>query len=207
VEAEVVETSGIPEDRMNIHKNARLTPSGRERIVRQVESGQAPKAVARGWHPLQAIELGMDPRDYPADALTLHYSFVDGFYMAYGTEPAIGEKSEGLAFALTGVVDNLRTLVISFAGTDQTADMLSYADRGRIAGARGFGRPHPAAVRGPGRNQQRPRGLPRVSANQPSRKPKNASTTTNMTLRAVAQRNARPASNARSSWWCAVIGH
>jgi transposase InsO family protein len=46
VEAEVVETSGIPEDRMNIHKNARLTPSGRERIVRQVESGQAPKAVA-----------------------------------------------------------------------------------------------------------------------------------------------------------------
>ena len=31
---------------MNVHKNARLTPRGRERIVRQVESGQAPKAVA-----------------------------------------------------------------------------------------------------------------------------------------------------------------
>jgi len=31
---------------MNIHKNARLTPSGRERIVRQVASGQTPKAVA-----------------------------------------------------------------------------------------------------------------------------------------------------------------
>ena len=31
---------------MNIHKNARLTPHGRERIVRQVESGQTPKAVA-----------------------------------------------------------------------------------------------------------------------------------------------------------------
>jgi transposase InsO family protein len=31
---------------MNIHKNARLTPSGRERIVRQVASGQTPEAVA-----------------------------------------------------------------------------------------------------------------------------------------------------------------
>jgi transposase InsO family protein len=31
---------------MNIHKNARLTPRGRERIVRQVASGQTPQAVA-----------------------------------------------------------------------------------------------------------------------------------------------------------------
>ena len=31
---------------MNIHKNARLTPRGRERIVMQVLSGQTPKAVA-----------------------------------------------------------------------------------------------------------------------------------------------------------------
>ena len=31
---------------MNVHKNARLTPRGRERIVRQVEGGQAPEAVA-----------------------------------------------------------------------------------------------------------------------------------------------------------------
>jgi transposase InsO family protein len=30
----------------NVHKNARLTPRGRERIVRQVESGQTPEAVA-----------------------------------------------------------------------------------------------------------------------------------------------------------------
>src|SRR3979490_2175342 len=30
---------------MNVHKNARLTPHGRERIVRQVESEQTPKAV------------------------------------------------------------------------------------------------------------------------------------------------------------------
>jgi transposase-like protein len=32
---------------MNIHKNARLTPLGRERIVRQVASGQTPQAAAR----------------------------------------------------------------------------------------------------------------------------------------------------------------
>src|SRR2546423_10427944 len=30
---------------MNVHKNARVTPRGRERIVRQVESGQTAKAV------------------------------------------------------------------------------------------------------------------------------------------------------------------
>jgi transposase-like protein len=31
---------------MNVHKNARLTPLGRERIVRQVESGQTAEAVS-----------------------------------------------------------------------------------------------------------------------------------------------------------------
>src|SRR3954452_20895539 len=31
---------------MNVHKNARLTPRGRERIVRQVASAQTPEAVA-----------------------------------------------------------------------------------------------------------------------------------------------------------------
>jgi transposase-like protein len=32
---------------MNIHRNARLTPCGRERIVMQVLSGQTPEAAAR----------------------------------------------------------------------------------------------------------------------------------------------------------------
>ena len=31
---------------MNLHKNARLTPHGRERVVRLAESGQTPKAIA-----------------------------------------------------------------------------------------------------------------------------------------------------------------
>jgi len=45
-EAEGVEASAILEkDRMNVHKNARLTPRGRERIVELVASGQTPKAV------------------------------------------------------------------------------------------------------------------------------------------------------------------
>jgi transposase len=35
------------ENRMNVHKNARLTPRGRERIVLQVESGQTPEGVAQ----------------------------------------------------------------------------------------------------------------------------------------------------------------
>jgi len=32
---------------MNIHKNARLTPLGRERVVREVLSGQTPESAAR----------------------------------------------------------------------------------------------------------------------------------------------------------------
>jgi transposase-like protein len=36
----------FPEDQMNVHKNARLTPHGRERIVRQVLGGQPSKAVS-----------------------------------------------------------------------------------------------------------------------------------------------------------------
>jgi transposase InsO family protein len=36
----------IPEDRMNIHNNARLTPIGRERLAQLVLSGQTPKAVS-----------------------------------------------------------------------------------------------------------------------------------------------------------------
>jgi transposase InsO family protein len=37
----------FPENRMNIHKNARLTPLGRERLVAAMRGGQTPKAAAR----------------------------------------------------------------------------------------------------------------------------------------------------------------
>jgi len=46
-EAEFANSSDSSEDRMNIHKNARLTPHGREWIVKEVLSGQTPEAVAR----------------------------------------------------------------------------------------------------------------------------------------------------------------
>jgi len=46
-DAEVVETSTIlGESRMDIHKNARLTPLGRERLANMVISGQTPQAAA-----------------------------------------------------------------------------------------------------------------------------------------------------------------
>src|SRR5262249_38722204 len=35
------------EDRMNMHKNARLTPLGRERMVLAMRSGQTPEAAAQ----------------------------------------------------------------------------------------------------------------------------------------------------------------
>ena len=46
-EAEGVEASAIQEkDRMNMHKNARTTPRGREWIVSRAVTGQTPKAVS-----------------------------------------------------------------------------------------------------------------------------------------------------------------
>jgi transposase InsO family protein len=46
-DAEVVETSTVlGESRMDIHKNARLIPTGRERLVNMVLSGQTPQAAA-----------------------------------------------------------------------------------------------------------------------------------------------------------------
>jgi hypothetical protein len=39
---------------MNVHKNARLTPRGRERIVRQVEGGQTPGGRRRSRRRLPA---------------------------------------------------------------------------------------------------------------------------------------------------------
>jgi transposase InsO family protein len=46
-EAEGVKATAFQEeDRMNVHKNARLTPIGRERMVLMVQGGQTPKAVS-----------------------------------------------------------------------------------------------------------------------------------------------------------------
>ena len=48
---------------MNVHKNARLTPRGRERIVRQVESGEEVERLRRQrWTGKQiAAATGVSP--------------------------------------------------------------------------------------------------------------------------------------------------
>ena len=63
----------FPEDRMNVHKNARLTPIGRERLVRLVESGQTPKAVseAAGVCPRTVRQPGCDGEAFE-DAPPIH---------------------------------------------------------------------------------------------------------------------------------------
>jgi transposase InsO family protein len=54
-EAEGVKAAAISEkDRMNVHKNARLTPRGRERIVELSVSGLTPQAIAQA--------VGVSPR-------------------------------------------------------------------------------------------------------------------------------------------------
>ena len=54
---------------MNIHKNACLTRHGRERIVRQVESGQTAQASARGWFANGLTAIGA--KDWPACRIAL----------------------------------------------------------------------------------------------------------------------------------------
>jgi hypothetical protein len=55
-------------DRINVHKNARQTPIGRERIVRQVLSGQTPtvgaqpQASAHGWFASGLIDIDVKAR-------------------------------------------------------------------------------------------------------------------------------------------------
>ncbi|HUN45017.1 MAG TPA: hypothetical protein VMU85_00795 [Stellaceae bacterium] len=54
---------------MDIHKNAHLTPHGRAWMVRQVESGQPPKAVAEAGHAAgQARGLEQRPYGCPVGA-------------------------------------------------------------------------------------------------------------------------------------------
>ena len=44
------------ENRMNVHKHARLTPRGRERVVRQVASERTPEAVVGRAPALDSAE-------------------------------------------------------------------------------------------------------------------------------------------------------
>jgi hypothetical protein len=83
---------------------------------------------SRNWHPVNAMELGLQPADFNQDA-DLQYSFVNGFYAAYQTsDQFLGDKPEANAFVLTGVVNGKVTLAISFRGTDQYTDFHDYTN-------------------------------------------------------------------------------
>src|SRR4029077_5443305 len=85
--------------------------------------GVSANAIARGWHPVSAIEMGMAPADFGEQGL-LRYSFVNGHYQATGLIP----KNEANALVLTGVVHDVitntdkKTLAVSFRGTDEVGD-------------------------------------------------------------------------------------
>lgn len=68
-------------------------------------------AEIRGWHLAAAMEFGMRSRDFGLG--NEHYTFVDG---VYSVDTSL--ISEGNATVLTGVVNDLRTIVIAFRGTD-----------------------------------------------------------------------------------------
>jgi transposase InsO family protein len=81
---------------MNIHKNARLTPFGRERMVRQVLGGQAPEAAARaaGVCPRTVRKWVARYRDEGASGLVDRSSRPRRLYRP--TPRAITEKIEAL---------------------------------------------------------------------------------------------------------------
>src|SRR5262245_45970726 len=97
---------------------------------------------ARGWHPVEASELGMADRDTSAP---LKYSFdhgpaaqIAGHYQAIATSSLFANQpAEANALVLTGLVHDpvsntdKRTLVLAIRGTDQLADgKLDYEDFG-----------------------------------------------------------------------------
>jgi len=88
--------------------------------------GVTDAAETRGWHALQAIELGM------AVAGTFgptRYAMANGHYQAINPAQQFrGDTPEANAIVLTGVVDGKVTLAIAFRGTDQAADFIDYFD-------------------------------------------------------------------------------
>ncbi|QIG95967.1 hypothetical protein [Bradyrhizobium sp. 6(2017)] len=74
------------------------------------------------WHPVSALELGLKPENFDQLAGPSAYSFVDGRYSAIGGHG----NAESNALVLTGVVNGVRTLSLTFRGTDQYSDFLDY---------------------------------------------------------------------------------
>jgi Ca2+-binding RTX toxin-like protein len=87
-------------------------------------------AEQRGWHGMEAIEIGLKPGN-PGDGSSLKWSFENGHYMAYGSDLFPGDTAEANALVLSGLVgsssgEEKKTLAVVFRGTDQVADFIHY---------------------------------------------------------------------------------
>ena len=90
-----------------------------------------------GWHELTPSELlgaNFQGALLQGQQGQIRYSFENGYYRAINNDPnnqiaKLGsDPSEADALVLTGLVNNQKTLAISFAGTDQESDWLDYAN-------------------------------------------------------------------------------
>ena len=86
-------------------------------------------AIARGWRPLSAMELGIGAADFGqisnSDGI-LRYSFVSGHYQAKNERA--DSSSEANALVLAGVVNGERTLAIAFRGDDEASDTADFGN-------------------------------------------------------------------------------
>lgn len=89
------------------------------------------RAVARGWHEVSAMELGLPPGSLDLQGYGgLRWSFANGLYQAIGPTgaPSYFPTTEANALVLSGVVGGQRTLCVIFRGTDETSDFGDYID-------------------------------------------------------------------------------
>lgn len=86
----------------------------------------APTPV-EGWKNITALELGMELAGSATTPAGVDYAFTfaNGVYSATSTLPG-GAEIEAVATIQFAVVDGRDTLMISFRGTDQAADVLDY---------------------------------------------------------------------------------
>jgi Ca2+-binding RTX toxin-like protein len=91
-------------------------------------SGVTGAASANYWHPLSALELGISATG--TTSAGVQFALTNGHYQAINPLSLVGslDTAEANATVLVGLVGNLRTLSISFRGTDQLADFSDYLD-------------------------------------------------------------------------------
>ena len=93
-------------------------------------------AIARGWRPVSAMELGMQPSNFTdtSKSADFYYEFVNGVFtvVTWGSQSAAedGADPEGYAHGkvelLVGDIDGIDTLTLVFTGTDKSRDKKTY---------------------------------------------------------------------------------